>query len=167
MRNFLILALLGVTASSSAEPVKPRLVYGEPRTMEAGGSAGLTISTDSRDFNITPSIGYFFRENFELSGILSVSRVDTAMDPAFVVTALVEPSFHVPIVAERAFGFFGIGAGGTWVESIGTGLAIAPRVGANFVVGGSGVVTPSLSWQYATEGAASALRVNLGYTRIW
>jgi hypothetical protein len=169
MRNFLIGAalLVSLASAATAEPIKKhRLRYGDPRTFEAGASAGLTIATDSRDFNVTPSIGYFFQQYFQLSGIVSVSRVDTEMDTSFVVTALVEPSYHVPI-APRAFGFFGLGAGSSWVQDVGTGLALAPRLGANFTVGGSGVITPSLSWQYSTVGAATALRVNLGYTVLW
>jgi hypothetical protein len=160
MRNFLTAAVLVVSAPAAAEP------YGTPRTIEAGGSVGLTVATDTRDFNVAPQIGWFLAPNQEISAIVCVTRVADAMDTSTLFTALVEPSYHVPL-APRLFGFFGLGIGGTYAPSVGGGFAIAPRLGANVPVGGSGVITPSVSWQYATLGAASSLRLNLGYTVIW
>ena len=162
MRKFLIAAALVVSASATAtaEP------YGAPRTIEAGGSAGLSVATDSRDFNLTPQIGWFFAPDQEISAIVSVTRVSSDMDTSTLFTALVEPSYHVAL-APRFYGFFGLGVGGTWAPSVGGGVAIAPRLGANWPIGGSGVITPSVSWQYATLGVGSALRLNLGYTVIW
>jgi hypothetical protein len=76
------------------------------------------------------------------------------------------------------FGFLGVGVGGSYIKGAGGGFAVAPRLGANMLVGRSGILTPSLSWQYTTHsvdpGAAenmievsSALRINVGYTVMW
>jgi len=78
------------------------------------------------------------------------------------------------------FGFLGVGAGAAHVSGIGTGFAVAPRIGANMMVGRSGVLTPSLSYQYTTISTdmpstsdvttvalTSALTFNVGYTAMW
>ena len=60
----------------------------------------------------------------------------------------------------------------------GAGFALAPRVGGNFLIGRSGILTPSISYQYTTHDSAdtgngvllqvsSAVRANIGYTVMW
>ena len=94
-----------------------------------------------------------------------------------ITTLLVEPSYHLPFT-RTAFGFVGMGFGGAYVSGPGLGFAVAPRIGANFMVGRSGVLTPALSWQYTTHdtmdtpnGAllvvSSAVAANIGYTVMW
>jgi hypothetical protein len=156
--------------------------YGRAGVLELGGSAGLMVASDFRDINVSPSIGWFVADNIELTGILSVSNIDTGDDSATIWSALVEPSYHVPF-NRSMFAFGGIGIGASYVSELGTGLAVAPRVGMNFMVGRSSVLTPSISYQYTThdvdsvsEGdmqntslvqVSSALRVNIGYTAMW
>jgi hypothetical protein len=69
------------------------------------------------------------------------------------------------------------------VSELGAGFAVAPRVGMNFMIGRSGVLTPSLSYEYTTHdvdsvsdgdmqntslvAVSSALRINIGYTAMW
>ena len=62
---------------------------------------------------------------------------------------------------------------------LGAGLALAPRLGANFLVGRSGVLTPSISYEYTSQDAmttndnitvvavSSSVRFNVGYTAMW
>jgi hypothetical protein len=156
--------------------------YGRAGVLELGGSAGLMVASDYRDINVSPSIGWFVADNLELTGILSVSNIDTGEDSATLWSALVEPSYHVPF-NRSMFAFGGIGIGASYVSELGTGLAVAPRVGMNFMVGRSSVLTPSISYQYTThdvdsvsEGdmqntslvqVSSALRINVGYTAMW
>jgi hypothetical protein len=77
------------------------------------------------------------------------------------------------------FGFLGVGAGAAHVSGLGTGFAVAPRIGANLMIGRSGVLTPSLSYQYTTISTemgdadvtvvalTSAVMFNVGYTAMW
>ncbi len=80
------------------------------------------------------------------------------------------------------FAFAGLGVGASHVSGIGTGFALAPRAGMNFMVGRSGVLTPAISYQYTTidsdmdgGGAGtvtvvsltSAVLFNIGYTAMW
>jgi hypothetical protein len=99
-----------------------------------------------------------------------------------VFSALVEPSYHIPF-NRTTFGFLGMGIGAAYLSELGGGLAVAPRIGANFLVGRSGVLSPSLSYEYTTHNVetvdeemgqditlvavSSALRVNIGYTAMW
>jgi hypothetical protein len=157
--------------------------YGRAGVLELGGSAGLMIAPDFRSVNVAPSIGWFIADNLELSGILGVTNIKADDSEATVWSALVEPSYHVPF-NRTMFAFGGLGIGAAYVDELGTGLAIAPRIGMNFMVGRSGVLTPSLSYQYTTHDidevqdtgdmtsrsvveVSSMLSFNVGYTAMW
>jgi len=157
--------------------------YGRAGVLELGGSAGLTMAQDIRALNFSPSVGWFLVDNFELSGILDVANLKAGGDSATIWSALVEPSFHLPF-NRTMFGFIGMGVGAAYVSELGTGMAVAPRVGMDFLVGRSGVLRPSLSYQYTTHDAmsgtdaagnqnvtlvaiSSALRFNIGYSTMW
>ena len=152
--------------------------YGRAGVLELGGSAGFTFASDYRNLNIAPSVGWFLADNLEISAILSISNIKAGGSSTTLWSAILEPSYHVPF-NRSMFGFLGMGLGASHVSSLGTGFAIAPRLGMNFMVGRSGVLTPSLSYQYTTintdMGATdvtvvaltSALQVNMGYTAMW
>src|SRR5688572_23421339 len=157
--------------------------YGRAGVLELGGSAGLMIAPDFRTVNVSPTIGWFVADNLELSAILGVSNIKAGDSSATVWSALVEPSYHVPF-NRTMFAFGGLGLGAAYVSEMGTGLAVAPRIGMNFLVGRSGVLTPSLSYEYTTHDidevqdtgdmqstqviqVSSALRFNIGYTAMW
>ncbi len=152
--------------------------YGRAGVLELGGSAGFTFASDYRNLNLSPSIGWFVADNLELSAILSISNIKAGGNSSTLWSALIEPSYHLPF-NRSTFGFVGLGIGASHVSSLGTGFAIAPRLGANFMVGRSGVLTPSISYQYTTidtdmgnpdvtvVALTSAVQVNMGYTAMW
>jgi hypothetical protein len=156
--------------------------YGRAGVLELGGSAGLMMAPDFRTVNVSPSIGWFVADNLELSAILGVSNIKADEEEATIWSAVVEPSYHVPF-NRTMFAFAGMGIGAAYVSDLGTGLAVAPRIGANFLVGRSGVLTPSLTYEYTTHdidelqtddmqsvnviSVSSALRINIGYTAMW
>ena len=153
--------------------------YGRAGVLELGGSAGFALASDYRAMNFSPTIGWFLADNFELSAILSISNIKTGDQSSTLWSALAEPSYHLPF-NRSVFGFLGLGVGAAYVSGLGTGFAIAPRAGANFMVGRSGVLTPSLSYEYTTINTdmtttgdvtvvalTSAVRFNVGYTAMW
>jgi hypothetical protein len=155
--------------------------YARAGVLELGGSAGLTVAADLRDVTFSPIVGWFVADSFQLSAILNLSYVSNGDDSSGVVSALVEPSYHLPF-DPNVYGFLGLGLGGAYVADLGGGFALAPRLGANILVGRSGILTPSMSWQYtthdvdtmnggatstATLAVSSALRMNVGYTVMW
>jgi hypothetical protein len=152
--------------------------YGRPGVLELGGSLGLIVASGMRDMNMSPSLGWFVADNLELSAIASVSNVKAGGTDATVWSAVIEPSYHLPF-NRTMFGFMGLGIGAAYEQKLGAGFAVAPRIGANFLVGRSGILTPALSYEYITHNAmdsedsvtllavTSALRVNVGYTAMW
>ena len=156
--------------------------YGRAGVLELGGSAGLMMAPEFRNVNVSPMLGWFVADNLELSGILGVSNIKAGDESSTVWSALVEPSYHIPF-NRTMFGFAGVGIGAAYTSQLGTGLAVAPRIGGNFLIGRSGVLTPSLSYEYTTHdvtsvedgdmqnvslvAVSSALRINIGYTAMW
>ena len=151
--------------------------YGRAGVLELGGAAGLTAATDLTQVNIAPSIGWFVADNLELTGILDFAYAKAGDATGTIFTALVEPSYHLPF-NRTTFGFLGMGVGVSYIDGPGAGFAVAPRLGANVMVGRSGILTPSLSWQYTTHDTmntsqgsllvvSSAVRANVGYTVMW
>jgi hypothetical protein len=153
--------------------------YGRAGVLELGGSAGFAFASDFRSMTLAPTIGWFIADNLELSAILSVENIKNGDNSSTLWSALLEPSYHVPF-NRSVFGFLGLGVGAAHVSSVGTGFAVAPRLGMNLMVGRSGVLTPSLSYQYTTIGQemdpgsnvtvvalTSAVKFNVGYTAMW
>jgi hypothetical protein len=155
--------------------------YGRAGVLELGGSASFRAGSGFTQASIAPSVGWFLADNFQISGMFDLGYVEQDDNSAMLTSLLVEPSYHIPF-NRSVFGFLGIGLGAAHVEDLGLGFATAPRVGMNVLVGRSGILTPSLSWQYTThdtdtmEGApadtatlavSSAARFNIGYTVMW
>lgn len=152
--------------------------YGRIGVLELGGSAGFAMSSGFTQIDIAPTIGYFIADNLEVSAMLGLSYVEAGDQDATLLRLIAEPSYHLPF-NNRTFGFFGLGAGVAHVENLGFGFAVAPRIGANFLVGRSGILTPALSYQYTTHSAdamaegttllqvSSQVVANVGYTVMW
>jgi hypothetical protein len=159
--------------------------YGRAGVLELGGFLGLNAAQNVRDLNFSPMFGWFIVDNLELSAIGSVADIKSGMDETTLFSALIEPSLHLPFNRE-VFGFAGLGVGAAYINrpGLGAGLAVAPRIGANFMIGRSGILSPSLTYEYTTHNTnattgpngtedvtlvaiSSALRVNVGYTVMW
>jgi hypothetical protein len=151
--------------------------YGRAGVLELGGFAGMTAASGFLATNINPTLGWFFADNMQISAILGLAHVRTDDDSATMVSVLAEPSYHVPF-NRSVFGFLGLGIGTAYQQEQGLGFALAPRIGANIMVGRSGVLSPSLSYQYNShettemEGnnyvvMSTALAANIGYTVMW
>jgi hypothetical protein len=119
--------------------------YGRAGVVELGGAAGFSSGGGMTQINVAPSIGWFVADNLELTGMFDVAHASTDNGDGTLVTVLAEPSYHLPF-NRTTFGFFGIGIGGAYVKGPGMAFAMAPRLGGNFLIGRSGILTPSLSW---------------------
>lgn len=179
MRSTLLVAA-GLACASPA--LAEDAGYAREGVREIGGHTGMMLAPGFRNVSFSPLLGWFVRDDLELSGILGVANTKAGASSTTVWSALVEPSFHKPL-GGAAFGFFGIGAGAAYVGDLGAGLAVTARIGAKVRVGRRGVLTPSLSYEYTTHDAetvgddemdditlvavSSALRINIGYTAMW
>ena len=157
--------------------------YGRAGVLELGGSAGFSAASKYNRFELSPSIGIFVLDNIELSLLGSFNHFNTGDDgenkgvSATELKALVEPSFHLPF-SQTVFGFLGVGAGVNYITGADAGFALQPRIGANFLIGRSGVLTPAFNVAYSTvealrtpAGTVVAIQtsygLNIGYTVMW
>ena len=153
------------------------VAYARGGVLELGG--GMTWSQTSQQtmFALTPTIGWFFTDNIELSAIAQLNYNRAGSQSATYVTGLIEPSVHFP-VAETTFIFGGWGLGATYERNKGAGFAMAPRLGLNVLIGRSGILTPSATMNWSSnsnirtpEGTLLAVSTtwgaNIGYTVMW
>ncbi len=151
--------------------------YGRAGVLELGGSAGFQASDGFTSVNVSPSIGWFFADNMQISFITGLAYNKAAgVDAVTFFKAVIEPSFHVPFT-DTIFGFVGLGVG-TAYNGNKFGFDIAPRIGANFLVGRSGILTPAFVVDYSTvqvvntaQGSLLAVKtafgLQIGYTVMW
>lgn len=149
--------------------------YGRAGVLELGGSAGLFAGSGLKSVQVAPQVGWFIADNLQLSGIASLNYTRADGADGVSVGVLAEPSYHLPF-NRTTFAFLGLGMGVAYVEGPGVGFAMAPRVGMNILLGRSGILTPSLSYQYTTHslddagedrtliGVSQAVRASIGYT---
>jgi hypothetical protein len=157
--------------------------YARAGVLELGGSGGWAAASNYTRFELSPSVGVFLVDNVELSLLTAFNyfRIgaieNNPSSSATELKALIEPSFHLPF-SQVAFGFLGLGAGVNYITGQSAGFALQPRLGANFLVGRSGVLTPSLNVAYSTVDAIrtpagtllavqTSYGLNIGYTVMW
>lgn len=157
--------------------------YARAGVLELGGSAGWAAASNFTRFELSPSFGLFVVDNVELSLLTALNyfRIgaieNNPSSSATELKALIEPSFHLPF-SQVAFGFLGLGAGVNYITGQSAGFALQPRLGANFLVGRSGVLTPSFNVAYSTVDAIrtpagtilavqTSYGLNIGYTVMW
>lgn len=151
--------------------------YGRAGVLELGGGASFSVGKDLTILSIAPSIGWFLADNLQLTAIARLRYASVGGLSQTSGDLLIEPSYHLPF-NRSVFGFLGLGVGGSYVDGEGAGFTIAPRLGANMMVGRSGILTPYASFQYTTLSASStgnntlvavsqSVNLGLGYTVMW
>ena len=151
--------------------------YGRAGVLELGGSAGFTAASDLTQVSFTPSIGWFAADNLELSALMGFTYIETGDQNSTYTSLQAEPSYHLPF-NEKTFGFLGLGLGASYLKGPGMAFAMTPRLGANMMVGRSGVLTPAIAWSYNTYDSqdtsngmlltvGSSVVANIGYTVMW
>lgn len=155
--------------------------YARAGVLELGGSAGFAVAGDLLTLRIAPSIGWFFMNNVEISGIITLNVAQTSNNGVSSVSSslnvLVEPSVHFPL-SRVVFLFGGLGMGLAYADGPGAGFALAPRLGADILIGRSGIFKPAVTFVYSTSGAvetpqgtlltaSTSFGLNLGYTVMW
>ena len=154
------------------------VAYARSGVLELGGMLAWQAQSGQSTIMVAPTLGWFLTDNFELSGIVQYNRQVNGDNAQTFITALVEPSFHLPVV-DQLFLFAGFGVGATGVTGQDVGFAIAPRVGMNVLVGRSGILTPSVAWNASTNRSVtdpagntllamnSRWTANIGYSVMW
>jgi hypothetical protein len=163
--------------------------YGQKGVFELGGFVDFTGASSFTSIQVSPTAGFFVFDNLELTGILGFNYVHQTFDVGgaevsnhkTIVRVLGEPSYHFAVTANTWL-FVGIGAGVASVpvgnDRSSVGFDVAPRVGANLLIGRSGLLSPAFFIDYTTGEAlqtsgSSLLGVNTtygmqaGYTVLW
>ena len=170
------------TTSAVSEPppvIRSGPSYGQRGVIELGGFFNFSGASSFASIQASPTAGYFLADNLELTGIIGVNYVhqtfvvngDEISDHKTIVRVLAEPSYHLPLNPMMS-AFLGIGMGVASVpvtaDGSSLGFDLAPRVGANFLVGRSGLISPAFFIDFTTGQALQAngstlLGVNMTY----
>jgi hypothetical protein len=144
--------------------------YARAGVLELGGGLSYAQSSGIASVAVTPSIGWFFADNFELSFIgkydynhvpvtTAGSKNNTTID-THLVNLLIEPSVHIPVV-DNLFLFAGWGLGVAFkAPNAAAGFSMTPRLGVNILIGRSGILTPALDLSFISNGAVTVSGVN-------
>lgn len=128
------------------------VAYARTGVLELGGGLSFNHASDTTTLSVTPSVGHFITDNLELSLLGTVAYNDTHGVRSTSVIAVVEPSVHLPVV-DQFFVFGGMGVGMAFHQGRGTGVALAPRVGFNMLVGRSGILSPAFNVNWSSNSA--------------
>lgn len=124
------------------------VAFAEAGVLELGGSGSFVANDGGVLVGLSPSIGWFVMNNFELSLITSLTWVDPKGDVDGLLTfgVFAEPSLHLPLT-NRFLVFGGVGIGAAFTEDE-VGFALRPRVGFDILIGRSGIFRPAfdLTW---------------------
>jgi len=151
--------------------------YARAGVLELGGNVGFNVASGQTSVSISPTIGWFFADNLQISGIFSYRYNNVNGQDAHSLQVLAEPSVHIPF-SRTVFGFAGVGLGLSYVDGPGAGFALVPRLGVNLAVGRSGILTPALNFSYSTNDViatangtlltvSTSFGANVGYTVMW
>lgn len=152
--------------------------YARAGVLELGGALSFQSASDNIQLSVTPQIGHFITDNLELSLLGTVTYSELNKVHRTNVTVVVEPSVHLPIV-DQLFVFAGAGVGVAYHQGLGTGVAVAPRVGFNMMVGRSGILTPAFNMNWSSNSVIettngtrlvavhTTLGASLGYSVMW
>lgn len=155
--------------------------YARAGVLELGGSASFGVAGELLSLRIAPSIGWFFMNNVQISGIISLNvaqaTTNGVSNTSTSLNMLVEPSVHLPL-SRVVFLFGGLGLGLAYADGPGAGFALAPRLGADILIGRSGIFKPAITFVYSTSGAvetsqgtvltaSTSFGLNVGYTVMW
>jgi hypothetical protein len=139
--------------------------YGVKGEWELGGSASLAWTSDVTTLTLGPSLGYFFKDNWEVTGTFDLVLTHANGDTTTRAVIAVEPSYHIPF-RDRLFAFAGLGVGIGFDG--GTDFELAPRVGVNYQIGRSGIITPALKVPIIFDGGTNVgLNLEIEVSTVW
>lgn len=151
------------------------LAYASQSVVEVGGVLALRHQSETTLFRVSPSIGYFFVDNLELTLFpeLTITRIGADDGEAgegaqtdWTVGVLLEPSYHLPF-NDRLLGFVGLGVGLNFAEDPGVDLIFRPRLGLDVLVGRSGIFKPAVFMDVGLNDGLSAGGLEAGFTVMW
>jgi opacity protein-like surface antigen len=151
------------------------LAYASKSVVEVGGVLALRHQSETTLFRVSPSIGYFFVDNLELTLFpeLIITRIGADDNVAgegaqtdWSVGAVLEPSYHLPL-NDRLLAFAGLGVGVNFAEDPGVDFLFRPRLGLDVLVGRSGILKPAAFMDVGVNDGLSSGGFEAGFTVMW
>ncbi len=151
------------------------LAYASRSVVEVGGVLAFRHQSKTTNFRLSPSVGYFFIDNLELTLFpeLVITRIAADGDEAgegaqtdWSVGVVLEPSYHMPF-NDRLFAFAALGVGLNFAEDPGVDLLFRPRLGLDVLVGRSGILKPAAFMDVGVNDGLSAGGFEAGFTVMW
>lgn len=143
------------------------LSYARRTVVELGGTLALTHESETTDFRIAPSIGYFFIDGLELTLFPELHVIDVDGNSDFRIAGTLEPSYHIALSGSELFGFAGIGIGLSYADDPGVDLFFRPRLGLDVMVGRSGILKPAVFLDVGANDGLTAGGLEAGFTVMW
>lgn len=156
---------LQVTRGAGTGTERP---YATATVVELGGSLALNHTSNSTDFRISPFLGYFIADRFQLTLFLQL-QVLKVNDTAVRFATILEPSYHLPIDDDnRFFAFGGLGLGLVYLNGgPGVDFSIRPRVGLDVMIGRSGIFKPAAFLDLGVTEGVVAGGLEAGFSVMW
>lgn len=155
--------------------VGSELAYAAQGVVEVGGVLSLRHQSETTAFRISPSIGYFFVDNLELTLFpeVTITRIGADEGDAgegaqtdWTVGVVLEPSYHLPF-NDRLLAFAGLGVGLNFAEDPTVDFLFRPRLGLDILVGRSGIFKPAAFMDVGVADGLSAGGLEAGFTVMW
>jgi len=143
------------------------LGYALRTVVELGGVLALTHQSQTTDFRIAPSVGYFFIDGLELTLFPELQIIDVDGETDATVAGTLEPSYHIALQDSSLFGFAGIGVGMSYADDPGVDLFFRPRLGFDIMVGRSGILKPAAFLDVGANDGLTSGGIEAGFTVMW
>jgi hypothetical protein len=143
------------------------LGYARRTVVELGGLLALTHQSQTTEFRIAPSIGYFFIDGLELTLFPELQIVDVDGETDVTVAGTLEPSYHIALQDSSLFGFAGIGIGLSYADDPGLDLFFRPRLGLDIMIGRSGILKPAAFLDVGANDGLTSGGIEAGFTVMW
>lgn len=122
--------------------------YGVTNSWEVGGSFSFLWQSDRYTIEMSPQVGYFFYDGFEVSAIFTMGFINeeiegtSSRESSQSYAFILEPSYHIKVVKQL---YIPIGLGtGVGYDGDNVDFEIIPRTGLDIVFTHHGVLHPSV-----------------------
>jgi hypothetical protein len=139
------------------------VAYASQFVVELGGMMAFTRRNDITMVRLAQVIGWFVIDNLEISLLPDLLVINLEGDTEVAGGFSIEPSYHVPL-GDQILLFGGLGLGFHIAGDTGFEFVFRPRIGADLLIGRSGILKPALFLDVGTAAGFSAGGLEIGYT---
>jgi len=139
------------------------VAYASQFVVELGGTMSFTRRNDITMVRLAQVIGWFVIDNLEISLLPDLLVINLEGETEVAAGFALEPSYHISL-GDQVLLFAGLGLGLHWGGDPGFEFVVRPRIGADLLIGRSGLLKPALFMDVGTAIGVSAGGLEIGYT---